>query len=137
RSMARSRAKGQARSRRAGAYQKIKAPARAGALCRDLACGSVLGAGAVPGDARNVRAGDADIGQFAVAELVELVQAGVVALPGLDEVDDCEQHVSAFLPVPLPGLCLPRNRVPCCVATGPNVALQLCIECILQIIVSS
>src|SRR5262245_32263030 len=36
---------------------------------------------------------------------------------------------SAFLPVPLPGLCLPKNKVPCCDATGSYVAPQLCEIC--------
>ena len=49
--------------------------------------------GAVPGDARNVRPGDADIGQFAVAELSEFPQARVVAPPRAEEVDNCNQHV--------------------------------------------
>src|SRR5262245_13281307 len=46
--------------------------------------------GVVPGDPRDIPTGDADIGQLAVAQLVELTQTGVVALPGPDEVDDCD-----------------------------------------------
>ena len=52
---------------------------------------------AVPCDPRNVRPGDADIGQFAVAELVELAQAGVVAPPGLEEVEIATNMIFAFL----------------------------------------
>src|SRR5713101_5286593 len=54
--------------------------------------------GAFPRDPRNVRSGDADIGQFAVAELIELVQACIVAPPRPEEVDECDKH----------GLCLSR-----------------------------
>src|SRR5215831_2544815 len=39
---------------------------------------------------------------------------------------------SAFLPVPLPGFCLPKNKVPCCDATGPYVASQLCEICMIN-----
>ena len=59
---------------------------------------------AVPRDPRDVRSGDADIGQFAVAELVELFQARVVAPPGAEEVDDCGQHGCNLSPGPLLGM---------------------------------
>src|SRR4029453_3618146 len=48
--------------------------------------------GAFPCNARNVRPRNADIGQFAVAELRELLQARVVAPPSAEEVEDCDQH---------------------------------------------
>src|SRR5262245_51964961 len=78
-----------------------KRPARAGAFIGIRGRSAV---GAVPCDPRNVRSGDADVGQFAVAELVELVQAGIIAPPGLKEFDDCEQHVQCLSsPSPTPG----------------------------------
>src|SRR5262245_12866553 len=48
--------------------------------------------GFVPGDARNVRSGDADVGQFPVIQLGELTHAGVVALPRMNEIDDGDEH---------------------------------------------
>ena len=54
--------------------------------------------GAIPRDARDVRSRDADIGQLAIAELTEFPQALVVAPPGAEEVEDCDQHCLAFLP---------------------------------------
>ena len=63
--------------------------------------------GAVPGDTRNVRPGDADIGQFAVAELSEFPQARVVAPPGAKEVDDCNQHVHYLSARPEAGQFVP------------------------------
>ena len=47
---------------------------------------------AVPRDPRDVRSGNADVGQFTVAELVELIEARIVTPPGLEEVEDCDQH---------------------------------------------
>lgn len=55
-----------------------------------FAAAPLIAVSAVPRDPRDVRSGDADIGQFAVAQLVELVQAGIVAPPGLKEVEDCD-----------------------------------------------
>jgi len=57
-----------------------------------FAAAPLIAVSAVPRDPRDVRSGDADIGQFAVAELVELFQARVVAPPSAEEVDDCDQH---------------------------------------------
>ena len=59
---------------------------------------------AVPRDPRDVRSGDAQIGQFAVAELVKLFQARVVAPPGPEEVDDCGQHGCYLSPGPVLGV---------------------------------
>src|SRR5690242_17329866 len=47
-----------------------------------------------PGNARNVRAADTDIGQLAVAQARQFVQASVVTLPLLDEADECGKHGS-------------------------------------------
>ena len=73
---------------------------------------------AVPRDPRDVRSGDADIGQFAVAELVEFFQARVVAPPSAEEVDDCDQHDCYLSPGPGPGNLSSHdvNKVPWCVA---------------------
>src|SRR5215831_12136553 len=68
---------------------KAKGARGAGAFIDGLGISAVS---AVPRDPRDVRSGDADIGQFAVAELVELFQARVVAPPSAEEVDDCDQH---------------------------------------------
>ena len=48
----------------------------------------------VPGNARNVRAADTDIGELAVAQARQFVQASVVTLPLLDEADECGNHGS-------------------------------------------
>src|SRR6476646_9794973 len=89
------------------------------ALSADWSGLRTLAVRAVPCDPRNVRPGDADIGQFAVAELVQLVEARIVAPPGLEEVEDCDQH---DLCLSIPGLSRgilvgAKNRVPCCIAT--------------------
>src|SRR5882757_9976091 len=86
------------------------------ALSSDFRPGSAVGA--VPCDTRDVRAGDADVGQFAGTELVERIEAGVVAPPSLEEVDDCEQHVECLSPDPRVGSCVESvNMVSCCAAT--------------------
>ena len=69
-----------------------KRPHRAGAFIRVCRRAVRLAVCAVPRDPRNVRSGDANIGQFAVSELVQLVEARIVAPPGLEEVEDCDQH---------------------------------------------
>src|SRR5215831_7765343 len=88
---------------------------RAGAFIEGLGISAVS---AVPRDPRDVRSGDADIGQFAVAELVELFQARVVAPPSAEEVDDCDQHDCYLSPGPGPGNLSSHdvNKVPWCVA---------------------
>ena len=42
---------------------------------------SGLALGIIPGHARDIAAGDADVGQFAIAEPIELAKALVVAAP--------------------------------------------------------
>src|SRR5262245_23050417 len=79
---------------------KAKAPAGAGALIEGLRISAVS---AVPRDPRDVRSGDTNIGQFAVAELIELFQARVVAPPSAEEVDNCDQHARYLSPGPTPG----------------------------------
>src|SRR5438094_1903180 len=81
---------------------KTKAPALGGRFGRSFGTSAV---GLIPGDPRNVRAADADIGQFAIAELRELAQAGVVAPPGPEEPDNSEQH-DTFLS----SICWPADR---------------------------
>src|SRR6516225_6808893 len=87
----------------------------AGAFIEGLRISAVS---AVPRDPRDVRSGDADIGQFAVAELVELFQARVVAPPSAEEVDDCDQHCCYLSPGRGRAISSQHiNRVPCCVAS--------------------
>ena len=52
---------------------------------------------AVPCDPRNVRSGDADVGQFTVAELVELIEARIVTPPGLRKLRIATNMIFAFL----------------------------------------
>ena len=59
-------------------------------------CGLALLRG-VPGETWDVRAADADIGQFAIAEPGQFVQAAVVVVPGLDEADEGGKHGVLFL----------------------------------------
>ena len=47
-----------------------------------------LALGGIPGDARDIRPGDADIGQLAVAQRIEFTQIGVEAAPGAEGSDD-------------------------------------------------
>src|SRR5215472_13778384 len=97
----------------------------AGAFVEGLRISAVS---AVPRDPRDVRSGDADIGQFAVAELVELFQARVVAPPGAEEVDDCGQHGCYLSPDPLLGMVriapmsLRRRKCIVSIAGGPTAA---------------
>src|SRR2546421_4381048 len=93
---------------------KSKAPAGAGARLE------LSAVGVVPGDARNVRPGDANIGQFAVAELSEFPQARVIAPPRAEEVEDCNQHIhclSARRHAEQFASCR-LNKVPWCTALG-------------------
>ena len=46
----------------------------------------------LPGNLRDVKARDADVGKFAVAEAVKLAQAVIVALPFTDEADEVGKH---------------------------------------------
>jgi hypothetical protein len=95
-----------------------KAPASSGRLFL-RSCG-LLAVGRVPRDAGNVRAADADVGQFTVTELMQLAQAGVVAPPSLEEVDDCDKHVGllSFLPA------FPRRKSIIAHEIGADCALQ-------------
>jgi hypothetical protein len=64
-----------------------KASARKRGRCVDLRAPAL---GVIPRDAGDVRPRDADIGQLAIAELMEFPQALVVAPPGAEEVQDCD-----------------------------------------------
>src|SRR5215510_8669214 len=106
--------------------QKRKRPPGAGVFIEGLGISAVS---AVPRDPRDVRSGDTNIGQFAVAELVELFQARVVAPPSAEEVDDCDQHARYLSPGPTPGnLKSPSqirfhdalHQIPCCAAAMRN-----------------
>ena len=59
---------------------KTKAPAGGRALSQDVSR-AALALGVIPGHARDVAAGDADVGQFAIAEPIQLAKALVVAAP--------------------------------------------------------
>jgi hypothetical protein len=69
--------------------------------------------GGAPGEARDVRAADADIGKLAVAEAGQFAQAAVVVLPGLDEADDGGKHGILFLSMTRLGRFTPSpvNRI--------------------------
>ena len=88
-------------------WRNAKAPAQGGRFHQGCRRAVRLAVRAVPRDPRNVRSGDANIGQFAVSELVQLVEARIVAPPGLEEVEDCDQH---DLCLSIPG----RRRVISC-----------------------
>src|SRR5262249_567779 len=95
--------------------RKSESARGAGAFIDGLGISAVS---AVPRDPRDVRSGDADIGQFAVAELVELFQARVVAPPSAEEVNDCDQHGCYLSPGSAPGNLSSHDvsKVPWCVA---------------------
>jgi hypothetical protein len=61
----------------------------------------VLDGSVLPGEPRNVRPGNADIGQLTVAEVRQLVDCGSVPLPGSIKVNDCSKHrrILSFRPV--------------------------------------
>src|SRR5580658_7418441 len=46
----------------------------------------------LPGEPRDVRTGDADIGQFAVVEARKFPHRSAIALPGVEEVDYRQKH---------------------------------------------
>ena len=71
----------------------MKAPAQGGRLHCNRGCGRSAG-GILPRNPRYVRSGNPNVGQVAVAEPIELVQACVIAPPGPQEVEDGEQHGS-------------------------------------------
>ena len=51
-----------------------------------------LGFRMLPGEPRDVRTGDADIGQFAVVEARKFPHRSAIALPGVEEVDYRQKH---------------------------------------------
>jgi len=53
----------------------------------------------IPGNPWDIGAADADVGKFAVAQARQFVQALVVALPLLDEADECGKHDVSFFPI--------------------------------------
>src|SRR6516164_10469505 len=78
----------------------------------------IFALGAIPRDPRDVRPGDTDVGQFAVAELIELSQARVVAPPSAQEVQDCDQHgLLPFVPARGRAIVTTENKVPWCAAS--------------------
>src|SRR4029077_10468627 len=50
----------------------------------------------LPGEPRDVRTGDADIGQFTVVEAGKFLNCAAIALPGVEETDNRPEH---FLPL--------------------------------------
>src|ERR1700681_4180914 len=46
----------------------------------------------LPGEPRDVRTGNADIGQFAVVEVRKFPHRSAIALPGVEEVDCRQKH---------------------------------------------
>ena len=70
--------------------QNESARRRAGAVENDVQSGLALGV--IPGHARNIAAGDADIGQFAIAEPIQLAKALVVAAPLPEDANQMRQE---------------------------------------------
>jgi hypothetical protein len=60
-----------------------------------LACR--LAAGMLPSNTGNIAPGNADIGQFTVAQMGKFLHRGTVSLPGLYEADDWQKHVFLIL----------------------------------------
>jgi hypothetical protein len=85
----------------------------------------------IPGGAMDVRAANADVGEFAVAQARQLVQALIVALPLPDEADDCSKH---DIPLSLSSAeaddSLGRNIGIFAWRKSNNVAPHLCKTCI-------
>src|SRR5580692_3800174 len=70
---------------------KKPAPARGGRWVGTLSP-VALGFRMLPGEPRDVRTGNADIGQFAVVEVRKFPHRSAVALPGVEEVDYRQKH---------------------------------------------
>ena len=62
-------------------------------LCGRVGLLTVCG---IPRDPRNIGAADANVGKLAVAQARQFVQALVIALPLLDEADECGKHDVLF-----------------------------------------
>ena len=86
----------------------------------------------IPGNARNVRAADADVGELAVAKTRQFVQALVVALPLLDEAGECGNHgVLLSFVSPAAPVVVSNGKIGICSdLKSNNVALQLGEKCI-------
>jgi len=48
------------------------------------------GARVIPGNARNIRTGDSDVGEFPIAQAVKLLDVGVVATPSAEQAQKVE-----------------------------------------------
>src|SRR3974390_1735988 len=101
---------GLGRGRGNGAH-KTKPPARGGRLRYSGPIYSVRKLLAlmrrVPGDALDIRTADADIGELTVAQVVELGEALVVALPRADHTDKAGKH--CLLPLSPPPSEVPAH----------------------------
>jgi hypothetical protein len=83
--------------------------------------------GGVPRNTRDIRAADANIGKLTVAQARQFVQTAVIALPLLDEANECGKH-SVLLSVkfrPKPVVDLERKIGMFPAVKTDNVALQL------------
>src|SRR3984893_1742595 len=78
-------------SRRPERCPKKPAPARGGRWGGTV-CPLALSFRMLPGEPRDVRTGDADIGQFAVVEARKFPHRSAIALPGVEEVDCRQKH---------------------------------------------
>jgi hypothetical protein len=81
----------------------------------------------VPGNARNVRAADADVGKLAIAKARQLAQALVVTLPLLDEAGECGNHgvLLSFISPAAPVVRFEGKIGICWLLKSNIVALQL------------
>jgi hypothetical protein len=68
-----------------GRWRKKNACRAAGVTVGRLGLGQNSGARVIPGDARNIRTGDSDVGEFPIAQAMKLLDVGVVAAPSLEQ----------------------------------------------------
>src|SRR5262245_7805849 len=77
----------------AGGLEKRNARDVSRALSRPISRRWGLGAlGGAPRNTRDIRAADANIGKLTVAQARQFVQTAVIALPLLDEANECGKH---------------------------------------------
>src|SRR5262245_8712190 len=72
---------------------KAKRPRRFAGVVTPISRRWGLGAlGGAPRNTRDIRAADANIGKLTVAQARQFVQTAVIALPLLDEANECGKH---------------------------------------------
>src|SRR5262249_10952205 len=86
---------------------KVKRPQAFAGVIQLVGKSKLVAMRGVPGNSRNIGAADTNVGKLAVAQARQFVQALIIALPLLDEADECGKHnvlLSLFLCV-RSGLC--------------------------------